>query len=91
MFDALKTCFHLFFPNSIFRGFRLYATFERSIGPAAARQINFFCETHILGDIEQKLKIVPKFCCSLATRQRAQVFRSCKFGLLLLAEIQTTY
>jgi hypothetical protein len=40
MFDALKTCFHLFFPNSIFRGFRLYATFERSIGPAAARRIS---------------------------------------------------
>jgi hypothetical protein len=48
---------------------------------------NFFCETHILGDIEQKLKIVQKFCCSLATTQRAQVFRSCKFGVLLLAEI----
>jgi hypothetical protein len=42
MFDALKTCFHLFFSNSIFRGFRLYATFERSIGPAAARQISIF-------------------------------------------------
>jgi hypothetical protein len=52
---------------------------------------NFFCGTHILGDIEQKLKIVQKFCCSLATTQRAQVFRSCKFGVLLLAEIQTTY
>jgi hypothetical protein len=40
MFDALKTCFHLFIPNSIFRGFRLYATFERSVGPATACQIS---------------------------------------------------
>jgi hypothetical protein len=52
---------------------------------------NFFGETHILRDIEQKLKIVQKFCYSLATTQRAQVFRSCKFGVLLLVEIQTTY
>jgi hypothetical protein len=45
----------------------------------------------ILGDIEQKLKIVRKFRSSLATTQRAQVFRSCKFGFLLLAKVQTTY
>jgi hypothetical protein len=29
MFDALKTCFHLFFPNSLFRGFRLCHFLEK--------------------------------------------------------------
>jgi hypothetical protein len=42
----------------------------------------------LLRAIEQKLKLVRKFCCSLATTQRAQVFRSCKFGFSLLAEVQ---
>jgi hypothetical protein len=34
---------------------------------------NVLYETHILGDIEQKLKIVRKFCYSLATMQRARL------------------
>jgi hypothetical protein len=72
---------------------------QSSLGPQTVSNLiyfkkgnfNFFCENHILGDIEQKLKIVRKFCCSSATTQRAQVFRSCKFGFLLLAEVQRTY
>jgi hypothetical protein len=51
----------------------------------------FFHEIHTLGDIAQKLKIMRKFRCFLATTtQRTQVFGSCKFGFIFLAEVQIT-